>query len=157
MSSRETCFRLVLNVGCVATASATNGRGPKRDNTKQSTLFGLPAVPAPEKPAKRTRNKGGAGPQEEVCATEPDTSETQDVEMAESHNTGDLPRAAAVDSQQESQATEVATPVEVRLFPMLHLKIIRRNAQEGGSPEPIDWPPSPPSMEQNLPDEISAS
>ncbi|KAI9461236.1 hypothetical protein BJY52DRAFT_217010 [Lactarius psammicola] len=124
-----------------ATAGAANGRGLKRDNTKQSTLFGLPAVPAPEKTAKRARNKGGAVPSEEVRASEPDTSESQDVEMAESQNTEDLvSRAAAVDSQHESQATEVVTQVE-----------------EEDSPEPIDWPPTPPSMGQNLPDEISAS
>ncbi|KAH9045120.1 hypothetical protein EDB84DRAFT_1469307 [Lactarius hengduanensis] len=120
-----------------ATASAANGRGPKKDNTKQSTLFGLPAVPAPEKTAKRARTKSGAVPSEEARATEPDTSESQDIEMAEE----DLePQAAAMDPQQESQATEVVTLVE-----------------EGASPEPIDWPATPPSIGQNLPDEISAS
>jgi chromosome transmission fidelity protein 4 len=154
----EIYFRSMVNVGCVATASAANGRGPKKDNTKQSTLFGLPAVPPPEKTAKRARNKGGAIPSKEICATEPDASESQDVEMAESHNTEDLAsQAVAVDSQQESQATEVVTEVEVRFFPVLHLKVIQSNAQEGGSPEPIDWPATPPSMGQNLPDEISAS
>lgn len=143
---------------CVATASTANGRRPKKDNTKQSTLFGLPAVPAPEKTAKRARNKGGEVPSEDVRATEPATSESQDVEMVESQNTEDLAsesRAAAVDSQQESQATEVVT--QVRSFPVLHSKVIQSNAQEGDSPEPIDWPATPPSMGQNLADEISAS
>lgn len=124
-----------------ATASAANGRGSKKDNTKQSTLFGLPAVPAPEKTAKRARNKGGAVPSEDVRSTEPDTSESQDIDMVESQNTGDLASGSTVvDSQQESQATEVVTQVE-----------------EGNSPEPIDWPQTPPSMGQNLPDEISTS
>ena len=107
-----------IECGIVATTSAANGRGSKRDNTKQSTLFGLPAVPLPEKTAKRARNKGRAAPSEEVRATEPDTSESPDVEMAESSNTEDLASlAAAVDSQQDSQATEVVTQVEVRSFP----------------------------------------
>ena len=154
----EIRFRSILNLECVATASAANGRGPKRDNTRQSTLFGLPVVPPPEKTAKRARNKGGAVPSKEACATEPDTSESQDVEMAESHNTEDLAsQAVAVDSQRESQATGVVTQVEVRFLSMPHLKVIQSNAQEGGSPEPIDWPATPPSMGQNLPDEISAS
>jgi len=141
----------------VVTGNAANGRGPKKDNTKQTTLFGLPAVPAPEKTAKRARNKGGAGPSEDVRPTEPDTSESQDVEMAESHNTEDLaPKTATVDSQ-ESQATEVVTQVEVRFVPALRLKVIQCNTQEGDSPDPIDWPPTPPSMGQNLPDETSTS
>ena len=99
----------------LATASAANGRGPKKDNTKQSTLFGLPAVSVPDKTAKRARNKGGVAPSEDVRSTEPDTSESQDVEMVESQDTEDLASGpTVVDSQQESQATEVATPVEVR-------------------------------------------
>ncbi|KAI0252269.1 hypothetical protein BJV78DRAFT_1352497 [Lactifluus subvellereus] len=44
--------------------SAANGRGQKRDNTKQTALFGLPAAsaPAPEKPEKRARKMGGVVP-----------------------------------------------------------------------------------------------
>jgi hypothetical protein len=116
----------ILNGVFVATASAANGRGSKKDNTKQSTLFGLPAVPAPEKTAKRARNKGGAVPSEDVRSTEPDTSESQDIDMVESQNTGDLASGSTVvDSQQESQATEVVTQVEVRFFPVLRLEIIQ--------------------------------
>ena len=108
-------FPSILNGYVLATASAANGRGPKKDNTKQSTLFGLPAVSAPDKTAKRARNKGGVAPSEDVRSTEPDTSESQDVEMVESQDTEDLASGpTVVDSQQESQATEVATPVEVR-------------------------------------------
>ena len=124
-------FLAILSGACVATASAANGRGPKRDNTKQSTLFGLPAVPAPEKTSKRARNKGGAIPSEDVCATEPNTSESQDVEMAESQITEDLASGTTeVDSQQESQATEVVTLVEVRFFSVLRLKIIQAMHRE---------------------------
>ena len=151
-------FPSILNGYVLATAIAANGRAPKRDNTKQSTLFGLPAVSAPDKTAKRGRNKGGAAPSEDVRAPEPDTSESQDVEMVESQNTEDLASGStAVDSQHESQATEVVTPVEVRLFHVLHVEVTQSNAQEGHSPEPFDWPQTPPSMGQNLPDEISAS
>ena len=126
----------------VAGAATANGRGQKRDNTKQTTLFGLPAVPAPEKPEKRSRKKGGGEgvvPSEGCVVAGPETGESQDVEMTESQN-AEIPASqaatvTAVDSQQESQATEVITTQE-------------------GSPEPIDWPPSPPPMGQNLPDEI---
>jgi chromosome transmission fidelity protein 4 len=126
----------------MAGAATANGRGQKRDNTKQTTLFGLPAVPAPEKPEKRSRKKGGGEgvvPSEGCVVAGPETGELQDVEMTESQN-AEIPASqaatvTAVDSQQESQATEVITTQE-------------------GSPEPIDWPPSPPPMGQNLPDEI---
>jgi len=119
---------------------AASGLGQKKDNTKQTTLFGLPAAPAPEKTEKRSRKKNAAVPSEDSRVVQPETRESQDVEMSEAQD-GDvsISQAAtvtAVDSQQESQATEVIT------------------TQEEGSPEPIDWPPSPPSMVQNLSDEI---
>lgn len=62
--------------------------------------------------------------------------------MAESQD-ADVPASqaateTAVGSRQESQATEVIAPQE-------------------GSPEPIDWPPSPPPMGQDLPDEICSN
>ncbi|KAI0302532.1 hypothetical protein BC826DRAFT_419747 [Russula brevipes] len=118
---------------------AANGRGQKRDNTKQTTLFGLPAVPAQEKQDKRSRKKGGAVSSEDRNVVVSETGESQDVEMAESHDvdtpTSQAATMTAVDSQQESQATEVIT------------------TQEGS---PIDWPPSPPAG-QNLPDEISTN
>lgn len=129
---------LILNRVSVATASAANGRGPKKDNTKQSTLFGLPVVPAPEKTAKRARNKGGAVPSEDVRATEPDTSESQDIEMVESQITEDLASGStAVDSQRESQATEVMTQVEVRFFPVLRLRIIQTTRRTETVPSPL--------------------
>jgi hypothetical protein len=98
-------------------AGAPNGRGQKRENnTKQTTLFGLPTVPAPERPEKRSRKKGGAipGPSEDSRVAEPGTMESQDVEMAELQNvaatqTSQGATATAVDSRQESQATEVIT------------------------------------------------
>ncbi|KAI9509164.1 hypothetical protein F5148DRAFT_1275403 [Russula earlei] len=113
-----------------------NGLGPKKDGTKQTTLFGLPVAPPREKQEKRSRKKNGAVPSEGCHVAE---SEAQDVEM-ESQDV-DVPTSQAatvtvVDSQQESQATEVIT------------------TQEEGSPEPIDWPPSPQPAAQNLPDEI---
>lgn len=80
-------------------AGTAYGRGQKRDNTKQTTLFGLPAVSASEKPEKRSRKKGGA--------------DSQDVEMAETQGvnaaTSQVETVTAVDSQPESQATEVIT------------------------------------------------
>lgn len=128
----------ILNGVCVATASAANGRGSKKDNTKQSTLFGLPAVSVPEKTAKRARNKGGAVPSEDVRATEPDTSESQDVEMVESQSTEDLTSGSTtLDSQQDSQATEVVTQLEVRFFPVLHLKIMQTTHRKETVPSPL--------------------
>lgn len=62
-------------------------------------------------------------------------AETQDADVPASQ----AATVTAVDSRQESQATEVVA------------------AQEEGSPEPIDWPPSPPPMGQNLPDEICST
>ncbi|KAI0283622.1 hypothetical protein BGY98DRAFT_1093722 [Russula aff. rugulosa BPL654] len=125
-------------------AGASNGRGQKRDNTKQTTLFGLPAVPAPDRPEKRSRKKGGAvASGEDSQVDEPETMGSQDVEMVELQDvaatqTSQGATATVVDSQQESQATEVIA------------------TQEDGSPEPIEWPPTPPPMENNLPlpDEI---
>ena|SRR5579863_1221089 len=127
--------------GCTPGAGAANGQGQKKDNTKQTTLFGLPAVPAPEKPERRPRKKGAAVPSEGSGVAGPGiTEESQDTEMAESQDASvpasQAATVTAVDSQQESQATEVIAP------------------QEEGSPEPIEWPPTPPPMEQNLPDEI---
>ena len=103
----------------------------------------MPAVPAAEKPEKRSRKKGGAIQSEDCGAARPETRESQDVEMAESQD-ADVPVSQAatetvVDSRQESQATEVIA------------------AQEEGSPEPIDWPPSPPPMGEKLPDEICSN
>jgi chromosome transmission fidelity protein 4 len=126
-----------------AAAGTTNGRGQKRDNTKQTTLFGLPAVPAAERPEKRSRKKGGTAPSDDCRVSGPETKESEDVEMTESQDvdasTSQGATATAVDSQQESQATEVIT------------------TQEDGSPEPIDWPPTPPPMGNDLPDEICTS
>ena len=95
----------------VSAASTANGRGQKRDNTKQTTLFGLPAVSAPEKPEKRARKKGGAVPCESDRGASPGSRESQDVEMAESQSAvvPTSQTATVVDSQQESQATEVIT------------------------------------------------
>lgn len=127
--------------GCITGSTTANGRGQKKDITKQTTLFGLPAVPAPEKPEKRSRKKDGAAPAEGSGVAGPETAdESQDVEMTENQD-ADVPASqaatvTAVDSQRESQATEVIV------------------TQEEGSPEPIDWPPSPPPMEQNPPGEI---
>jgi chromosome transmission fidelity protein 4 len=121
-------------------STTANGRGQKKDSTKQTTLFGLPAVPAPEKPEKRSRKKGGTAPAEGSGVPEPETAdESQDVEMAENQDAGvptsQAATVTAVDSQRESQVTEVI-------------------ATQEGSPEPIDWPPSPPPMEPNPLDEI---
>lgn len=104
-------------------AGVTNGRGQKRDNTKQTTLFGLPAVPSAERPEKRSRKKGGAVLSEDCRVTEPETRESQDVEMAESQDvdtsTSQGATATVVDSQQESQVTEVIT-TQVEGAPHLH-------------------------------------
>jgi chromosome transmission fidelity protein 4 len=134
-------FFVRVIAGCTPGSATANGRGQKKDNTKQTTLFGLPAVPVSEKPEKRSRKKGGAVPSEGsgVAGLEV-TEESQDVEMAESRDAdvsaSQAATVTAVDSQQESQATDVIA------------------TQEEGSPEPIDWPPSPPPMEQSLQDEI---
>ena len=146
------------------TANAPNGRGQKRDNTKQTTLFGLPAVPvpAPERPEKRSRKKGGAAvPSEDSRVAEPETTESsQDVEMAELQDvtatqTSQGATATVVDSQQESQAaTEVITTQVKRVSPVYAVLELTNDTQEDGSPEPIDWPSTPPPMENNLPDEI---
>jgi hypothetical protein len=117
----------------VGTAGAANGRGQKRDNTKQTTLFGLPAVPAVERPEKRSRKKGGAVPSEDSRVTEPEPGESQDVEMVKPQDatatpTSQAATATAVDSQQESQATEViTTQVESALHLHAVLKADRRN------------------------------
>jgi hypothetical protein len=106
------------------TAGAPNGRGQKRDNnTKQTTLFGLPAVPTPERPEKRSRKKGGAVPSEDSRVAEPETMESQDVEMAELQDvaptqTSQRVTATAMDSKQESQATEVNTTQVKRVSPV---------------------------------------
>ena len=150
-------------LAAAGTAGAPNGRGQKRDNTKQTTLFGLPAVPvpAPERPEKRSRKKGGAAvPSEDSHVTEPKTMESsQDVEMAEPQDvaatqTSQEATATAVDSQQESQATEVITTQVKRMSPVYAVLKLTNDTQEEGSPEPIEWPPTPPPMENNLPDEI---
>jgi hypothetical protein len=104
---------------------AANGRGQKRDNTKQTTLFGLPAVPAQEKQEKRSRKKGGVVSSEDRNVVVSETGESQDVEMAESHDvvapTSQAATVTAVDSQQESQATEViTTQVEPHLLVVLN-------------------------------------
>ena len=155
-------FKILNTCLCVPVAAriagATNGRGQKRDNTKQTTLFGLPAIPVAERPEKRSRKKGGAVPSEESHVTGPETRESQDVEMAESQDvitpTSQGETATAVDSQQESQVTEVIT-TQVESVP--HLQAVLEadyDTQEDGSPEPIEWPPTPPPMETSLPDEI---
>ena len=104
-------------------AGVTNGRGQKRDNTKQTTLFGLPAVPSAERPEKRSRKKGGAVLSEDCRVTEPETRESQDVEMAESQDvdtsTSQGATATVVDSRQESQVTELIT-TQVEGAPHLH-------------------------------------
>ncbi|KAH9956929.1 WD40 repeat-like protein [Russula dissimulans] len=41
---------------------AASGLGQKKDNTKQTTLFGLPAAPAPEKAEKRSRRRDVRAP-----------------------------------------------------------------------------------------------
>jgi hypothetical protein len=91
-------------------AGAANGREQK---TKQTTLFGLPAVPAAERPEKRSRKKGGAVTSEDSHTTGNETSETQDVEMAGTQEvdtpTSQGATATAVNSQQESQVTELVT------------------------------------------------
>jgi hypothetical protein len=64
--------------------------------------------------------------------------------------------ATVVDSQQESQATEVIA-TQVKRVSLFHTALKLTNGmQEDGSPEPIEWPPTPPPMENNLPlpDEI---
>lgn len=146
-------------LAAAGTAGAPNGRGQKRDNTKQTTLFGLPSVPAPERPEKRSRKKGAAASSEDSRAAEPEIVGSQDVEMAELQDvvatqTSQAATATAVDSQQESQATEVITTQVKRVSPVNAVLKLTNDMQEDGSPEPIDWPPSPPPMENNLPDEI---
>jgi hypothetical protein len=76
------------------TGAANGGRGQKRDNTKQTTLFGLPAVPAQEKQEKRSRKKGGAVSSEDCNVVVSETGESQDVEMAGSHDV-DAPTSQA--------------------------------------------------------------
>jgi hypothetical protein len=95
-------------------AGVVNGRGQKKDNTKQTTLFGLPAVSAPEKPEKRAARKknGAVVPCEGSRLASPESRESQDVEMAEECQGAGVPTSqtvTAVDSQQESQATEMIT------------------------------------------------
>jgi hypothetical protein len=106
-------------------AGAPNGRGQKRDNTKQTTLFGLPAVPPVDRPEKRSRKKGGAVPSEEDSrVAEPETMESQDVEMAElqdaaaTQSTQMSQGATATAVEQESQATEVITTQVERVSPV---------------------------------------
>jgi hypothetical protein len=115
-------------------AGATNGRGQKRDNTKQTTLFGLPAVPAAERPEKRSRKKGGAAPSEDSRVTGPETGESQDVEMVGSHDvdtpTSQGATATAVDSQQESQVTEPVT-TQVEGVPLLYAVLIANKRYTG--------------------------
>ncbi len=155
--------RLLVRVSVAAgTAGAANGRGQKKDNAKQTTLFGLPAVPAPERPEKRPRKKGGAVPSEDPHFTEPENGESQDVEMVAPQDVAATPTsqaatATAVDSQQESQATEVITTQVEGVPTSMRCLNLTNDTQEGGSPEPIDWPPTPPPMENNLPDEICAN
>lgn len=63
--------------------------------------------------------------------------------------------ATAVDSQHESQATDVMITTQVkRVSPVNAVLELTNDMQEDGSPEPIDWPPSPPPMENSLPNEI---
>jgi hypothetical protein len=86
---------------------------------------------------------------------------SQDVEMTELQDvtatqTSQEATATAVDSQQqESQAaTELITTQVKRVSPVYAVLKLTNDVQEDGSPEPIDWPPTPPPMENNLPDEI---
>jgi hypothetical protein len=149
-----------LVAAAAGTAGTSNGRGQKRDNTKQITLFGLPAVPAPERPEKRSRKKGEAVPSEEDSrVAEPATMESKDVEMAELQDvaatqTSQGATVTAVDSQQDSQVTEVITTHVRRMSPVYVVLKLTNDMQEDGSPEPIEWPPTPPPVENNLPDEI---
>jgi hypothetical protein len=121
-------------LAAAGTAGAPNGRGQKRDNTKQTTLFGMPAVlPAPERPEKRSRKKGGAVPSEDSRVAESETMESQDVEMAELQDvaatqTSQEATATAVDSQQESQATEVITTQVKRVSPVYTVLADKRHA-----------------------------
>ena len=111
----------------IAAAGTSNGRGQKRDNTKQTTLFGLPAVPAPDRPEKRSRKKGGAvASGEDSQVAEPETMGSQDVEMEELQDAAATQMsqgatATVVDSQQESQATEVITTQVKRVSSTRHL------------------------------------
>jgi hypothetical protein len=58
--------------------------------------------------------------------------------MVESQNMEDLASGStAVDSQQDSQATEVVTQVEVRFFPVLRLKIIQTTRRKETVPSPL--------------------
>ena len=110
-------------LAAAGTAGAPNGRGQKRDNTKQTTLFGLPAVPTPERPEKRSRKKGEGVLSEDSRVAEPETTESQDAEMAELQDvtatqTSQVGTATVVDSQQESQATELITTQVMRVSPV---------------------------------------
>ncbi|CCM06867.1 uncharacterized protein FIBRA_09175 [Fibroporia radiculosa] len=106
---------------------------------RQTTLFGLPPVPppAPEKKAPGRKKKGAAASESEQdtqeslatgYAIEEADSQATDVTMGESLDitkTDDMPSQV---STELADGSGVETPFDV---------------EENGSPEPIEWPPSP--------------
>ena len=98
------------------------------------------------------REKGRAVPSEHSRVAEPETRESQDVGMAglqdgAATQTSQGETATAGDSQQEPRATEVITTQVKRVSPVHAVLKLTNGMQEDGSPEPIDWPPTPPPME----------
>ncbi|THH15042.1 hypothetical protein EW146_g5378 [Bondarzewia mesenterica] len=131
-------------------SKASNG---KKDSTRQTTLFGLPAPAPPEKPEKRGRKKKAvddADSQTKSEAGTPDVSARQTRSQSEAMDVdttdGQETQATDVNTQEEeSQLTEMTTQVAES-----SQTIVATQTQQVDSPEPLDieWAPSPPPIMQ---------
>ena len=135
----------------------------KKEATRQTTLFGL--VPGPTGD-KKSRNKKkvteSQEPEKDDGVGESQDASTQDTDVSMTNVDQSLGDATLVETQPdewqepsqthaqiESQGQVVDSPQEVRFRLRFHVDNIndpRGLPQKAPSPEPIEWPPSPPAQ-----------
>ncbi|KAI0727995.1 hypothetical protein C8Q72DRAFT_974843 [Fomitopsis betulina] len=106
-----------------AKGKAATKEKEKKSVARQTTLFGLPPIPAPEKQEKKSgRKKKASGSQADSQQTE--DTETQMTDMGE---------PASVEPE-DTLAVEGDTTGDSQMDAAM---------EDDGSPEPLDWPASP--------------
>lgn len=112
------------------------GKEKKEAGGRQTTLFGLPAVSAPEKEKKAPgRKKKANGAEESQASTTMSTSETQATDTT-----------MVTEETADSQATEIIDE------PMNMDSQVETQPIEEDDDEPIEWPDSPAAQTSKLVD-----
>ncbi|CAL1707133.1 unnamed protein product [Somion occarium] len=113
------------------TTTAKGKSKDKKETGRQTTLFGLPAVPPPEKKAPGRKKKANVAEesqsQSQRGSAEPTAKPAEEKTSAESQDTD----VTMLESQESQVLTELAEESQERT----------------ASPEPIDWPDSPAPVE----------